>query len=85
MFEGIRDFGTNGSNLGVSFEALEQIGVVRTLAEPTLTAVSGESANFRAGGEFPIPVNQVDNVVSIEFKKFGVALGFTPLVLDKGE
>lgn len=84
LFEGIRDFGTNGSNLGVSFEALEQIGVVRTLAEPTLTAVSGESANFRAGGEFPIPVNQVDNVVSIEFKKFGVALGFTPLVLDKG-
>ena len=82
---GSRLFGANGnSSLDVSFQALERIGLVRTLAEPNLTAVSGESANFLAGGEFPIPVGQEDGVVSIEFKEFGVGLGFTPIVLDKG-
>ncbi len=57
---------------------------MKTLAEPTLTAVSGETASFLAGGEFPIPIGQREGVISLEFKEFGVGLGFTPLVLDKG-
>ncbi len=80
-----RFFGGNpDTSAGVNVQALENIGVVKTLAEPTLTAISGESANFLAGGEFPIPVAQDDGVTSIEFRQFGVGLGFTPLVLDKG-
>lgn len=80
-----RFFGaTNDSNVGVSFQALERVGLVKTLAEPTLTAVSGETASFLAGGEFPIPIGQNNGVISLEFKEFGVGLGFTPLVLDKG-
>ena len=80
-----RFFGSgNASNIGASFQALERVGLVKTLAEPTLTAVSGESASFLAGGEFPIAVGQQDGVISIEFKEFGVGLGFTPLVLDRG-
>jgi len=58
--------------------------MLRTLAEPTLTAISGEAANFLAGGEFPIPVAQDQGVTTIEFKKFGVGLGFTPLVMSQG-
>lgn len=72
------------SDLDASFQAFESNGLVRILAEPNLTAVSGESARFLAGGEFPIPVGQDDGVISIEFKEFGVGLGFTPLVLSKG-
>ena len=74
----------NDSNIGLSFQALERVGLVKTMAEPTLTAVSGETATFLAGGEFPIAVGLEDGLVSIEFKEFGVGLGFTPLVLDKG-
>ena len=58
--------------------------MLRTLAEPTLTAISGESAKFLAGGEFPVPVGSDDNEVTIEFKPFGVGLGFTPVVLSEG-
>ena len=66
-------------------QALEQIGLVHTLAEPNLTAVSGESAKFLAGGEFPVPVSRDrDGNVTVEFKQFGVGLAFTPVVLDKG-
>jgi pilus assembly protein CpaC len=66
-------------------QALEDIGLVRTLAEPNLTAVSGESARFLAGGEFPVPVSRDrDGNVTISFKQFGVGLAFTPVVLDKG-
>jgi pilus assembly protein CpaC len=80
-----RFFGSSDqSNVSLSFQALERVGLVKTLAEPTLTAVSGETASFLAGGEFPIPVGQNDGVISLEFKEFGVGLGFTPLVLDKG-
>ena len=58
---------------------------MRTLAEPNLTAVSGESARFLAGGEFPVPVGQDQTGrVTIEFKPFGVGLGFTPVVLSGG-
>jgi pilus assembly protein CpaC len=66
--------------------AMERDGVLRTLAEPTLTAISGESAKFLAGGEFPIPVeaDDVNHTISIEFKPFGVGLGFTPVVMSEG-
>ena len=80
-----RLFGQNdASSLDFSFQALERVGLVRTLAEPNLTAISGEAASFLAGGEFPIPVAQDDDVTTIEFKEFGVGLGFTPVVLNKG-
>ncbi len=80
-----RAFGANGdAALNFSFQALEQTGLIKTLAEPNLTALSGESASFLAGGEFPIPVGQDDDTISIEFKEFGVGLGFTPVVLNKG-
>lgn len=64
--------------------AMERDGLLRTLAEPTLTAISGESAKFLAGGEFPVPVGQDNDSVTIEFKPFGVGLGFTPVVLSEG-
>ncbi len=58
--------------------------MLRTIAEPTLTAVSGETANFLAGGEFPVPVTGNNGELSIEFKQFGVNLAFTPVVLSAG-
>ncbi len=66
-------------------QAFERAGLSRTLAEPNLTAVSGESAKFLAGGEFPVPtgLDQNGNVV-VQFKQFGVALAFTPVVLSEG-
>ncbi|MEM8771963.1 MAG: type II and III secretion system protein family protein [Pseudomonadota bacterium] len=70
--------------LDLSFQAFETSGLVRVLAEPNLTALSGESARFLAGGEFPVPVGQDDGVVTIEFKEFGVGLGFSPVVMGRG-
>ncbi len=78
--------GHKGVNqLSSMLEAFERVGLVRTLAEPNLTAVSGESAKFLAGGEFPVPIGQ-DNQgrITVEFKPFGVGLGFTPVVLSSG-
>jgi pilus assembly protein CpaC len=78
--------GTNfQSRVGGTINALERIGVVKTLAEPNMVAVSGESAKFLAGGEFPVPVGQ-DNQgrITVEFKPYGVGLGFTPVVLSEG-
>ncbi len=73
------------SSVGAAFNALERVGIVRTLAEPNITAVSGESAKFLAGGEFPVPVSQDDQGnIGIEFKPFGVGLAFTPVVLSEG-
>jgi len=75
------------SNVSVSsaLSALERDGLVRTLAEPNLTAISGESAKFLAGGEFPAPTGRDrDGNVTIEFKPFGVGLNFTPVVLSEG-
>jgi pilus assembly protein CpaC len=72
---------------GISFriDALEQQGLIRTLAQPNLIALSGETANFLAGGEFPVPTGVTNNgQVSIEFKQFGVSLSFTPTVLEDG-
>ena len=62
--------------------ALAEDNLVRVLAEPNLTAISGESASFLAGGEFPIPVGQANNTVTIEFKQYGVALAFVPTVVS---
>jgi len=67
--------------LDVFLDALEQKGVVTTLAEPNLIALSGDTASFLAGGEFPIPVQQDEDSVTIEFKPFGVSLSFTPTVI----
>lgn len=77
--------GRQQSAVGASLNAMERIGIVRTLAEPNIVAMSGESARFLAGGEFPVPVGQSDNgEVRIEFKPFGVGLSFTPVVLSEG-
>ena len=59
-------------------------GLVTTLAEPNLTALSGETASFLAGGEFPIPISQSLGAVTIEYKQYGVGLAFTPIVLADG-
>jgi len=73
------------NNLAVQLKALERVGLVHTLAEPNLTAISGEAAKFLAGGEFPVPVGRDrDGNITIEFKQFGVGLSFTPVVLSKG-
>jgi pilus assembly protein CpaC len=70
--------------IGATVQALEETQMLRTLAEPTLTAVSGETANFLAGGEFPVPVGSDEEGITIEFKQFGVNLAFTPVVLSAG-
>ncbi|WP_316195755.1 type II and III secretion system protein family protein [Bradyrhizobium sp. SZCCHNRI3052] len=90
--------GTNGlsatggglSSVSATLRAMETAGVVKTLAEPNLTAISGESATFIAGGEFPIPggysCDPTTRVcsTSITYKKFGISLNFTPVVLGEG-
>ncbi|MGJ4888177.1 type II and III secretion system protein family protein [Bradyrhizobium sp. HKCCYLS3077] len=90
--------GTNGlsatggglSSVSATMRAMETAGVVKTLAEPNLTAISGESATFIAGGEFPIPggysCDPTTRVcsTSITYKKFGISLNFTPVVLSEG-
>ncbi|MBT0955961.1 type II and III secretion system protein family protein [Alphaproteobacteria bacterium KMM 3653] len=67
----------------VLLEALETKGFIRTLAEPNLTALSGQNAEFLAGGEYPVPVSNDDGNVSVEFKPFGILLNFTPRVIGK--
>jgi pilus assembly protein CpaC len=67
--------------LDAVLDALEQKGVVTTLAEPNLIALSGDTASFLAGGEFPIPVQQDFDAITVEFKPFGVSLSFTPTVI----
>jgi len=69
-------------NVSALVDALQQEGLVSILAEPTLTAISGESASFLAGGEFPVPVSQGLQQVTIEWKRFGVNVDFAPLVLN---
>ena len=73
-----------GLDLLGTLDLLENDGVVSTLAEPNLTALSGETASFLAGGEFPIPVSQGNSAVTIEYKQYGVGLSFTPIVLADG-
>jgi pilus assembly protein CpaC len=78
------------NTVGATLRAMERAGVIRTLAEPNITAISGESADFLAGGEFPIVTSITcqpgTNICqpAVQFKKFGVALSFTPVVLSEG-
>lgn len=74
-------YAKGGHSLQAMLDVLDQEGMISILAEPNLTAVSGETASFLAGGEFPIPVKQDNDSTTVEFKPFGVALDFTPTVL----
>lgn len=78
-------FSPSGSGpFSLGLDVLERQGLARTLAEPNLTAISGENASFLAGGEYPIPVAQDGSgAITIEFRRFGVSLSFTPVVLDE--
>ncbi|MET3665422.1 pilus assembly protein CpaC [Caulobacter sp. 1776] len=78
--------GSTGMNQAKSMiQAFERVGLVRTLAEPNLTAVSGEAGHFLVGGEFPVPTgSDTSGKISIEFKPYGVGLGYTPVVLSGG-
>lgn len=73
-----------GTNVDLIVRALEERGLARRLAEPNLVTMSGVSASFLAGGEFPFPVDSSDGKVTVAFKTFGVALKFTPTVLSDG-
>ena len=73
-----------GMDVGSALDLAETDGMVTTLAEPNLTALSGETAEFLAGGEFPIPLSQGLGTTSIEYKKYGVSLAYTPTVLANG-
>jgi pilus assembly protein CpaC len=75
-------FNAGSAQIGILLQALESKGVVRTLAEPNLTALSGQEANFLAGGEYPIPVAQDQDTITVEYKPFGVELNFVPRVMD---
>lgn len=81
-------FGLAGHLLGLdiltTLDLAETDGYATTLAQPTLTALSGETASFLAGGEIPIPVPQFQGVTTIEYKQYGVSLAFTPTVLGDG-
>ena len=83
-------FGGTVPSVQATLRAMESAGVVRTLAEPNLTAISGESATFIAGGEFPVPAGYSCDptthvcTTQISFKKFGISLNFTPVVLTEG-
>ena len=87
-----RSFSIFGGNISGALNALEAKGAVTTLAEPTLVALSGETASFLAGGEFPVPTSQGGGTgtsgggtsISVQFKPFGVSLAFTPTVLADG-
>ena len=73
-----------GTNVDLLISALEERSLARRLAEPNLIALSGDTASFLAGGEFPFPVAADQDRITIEFKQFGVALAFTPTVLENG-
>ncbi|MDR5783792.1 type II and III secretion system protein family protein [Caballeronia sp. LZ065] len=75
-------FKTNNVDIRALVDALNQEGLLTVLAEPNLVALSGQTASFLAGGEFPIPVSQTNGAISVEFKQFGVKLDFTPTVLS---
>ncbi len=83
-------FGSPVPSVQATIRAMESAGVIRTLAEPNLTAISGESATFIAGGEFPVPAGYSCDPVThvcttqISFKKFGISLNFTPIVMTEG-
>ncbi|WP_321343196.1 type II and III secretion system protein family protein [Breoghania sp.] len=82
----IASLGFNAGTTSITgyLNALQEDGVVRTLAEPTLTAISGENASFLVGGEFPIPVSRDNDTIQVEFKPYGIGLDFTPIVMSSG-
>lgn len=84
--QGVLTIGTNvgPTSIEATLRALEEKGVIRTLAKPNLAAISGEEATFLAGGEFPYPVPTGQGDITIQFKPFGVTLKFTPIVQDSG-
>jgi len=73
-----------GLNVLGALDLAEQIGLVTTISQPNLTALSGETATFLAGGEFPIPISQGLGNVAIQFRQFGVSLAYTPTVMSNG-
>lgn len=77
-------YNAGSTQIAQAVRALERHGLVRTLAEPNLTAVSGETAKFLAGGEYPFPAVDSLGALSVTFKEFGVGLSFTPVVLSEG-
>jgi pilus assembly protein CpaC len=85
---GYSDSSGNGNSLSATVKAFERAGLMRTLAEPNLTSVNGENAEFLAGGEYPVPVGLSDNngksQVGIEFKPYGIRLAVRPIVLSEG-
>ncbi len=80
---GFGNYASGSASVSTAIDALAEEGLVTVLAEPNLTALSGETASFLAGGEFPIPVASDDNEIEIEFKEFGISLAFTPTVLSR--
>jgi pilus assembly protein CpaC len=74
----------NGSRVDAMLEALQSNGILTVLAEPNITAVTGETASFLAGGEIPVPVPVTNEQVGIEYKQYGVSLLFTPSLLPNG-
>jgi pilus assembly protein CpaC len=80
------NFPTPGRTLDINavIDAMAQDQLVHVLAEPNLTAMSGETASFLVGGEFPVPVAQQNNQITIEFKQYGVSLAFVPTVISGG-
>ena len=75
---------TSNNHIGAILQLLERKGLARTLAEPNLTSISGETAEFLAGGEYPVPIGGDKDQITIAFKPFGVKLSFTPVVLSEG-
>ncbi len=84
LLDVIGSYATGGFSVDVAIKALEDRGLARRLAEPNLIARSGQTASFLAGGEYPIPTASDNNTVTVEYKKFGVSLEFTPVVLEDG-
>jgi pilus assembly protein CpaC len=80
----IANLAKGGLSADVAINALEQKGLARSLAEPNLVALSGDTASFLAGGEYPIPVSGSFGQVTVDYKKYGVGLAFTPTVLGRG-
>jgi pilus assembly protein CpaC len=78
-------FVTDDFVFNLALNAAKDKGLAKILAEPTLTTLTGQEAQFLSGGEFPIPVPQGNNQVTVEFKEFGVGLKFLPVVLGSGE
>jgi pilus assembly protein CpaC len=80
----VHRFISGGTATDAMINALETQGIARSLAEPNLVALSGDTASFLAGGEYPIPVAGTLGQITVEYKKYGVGLAFTPTVLSQG-